>query len=257
MMGKSSDVGLGVSVRVVEDVSLQELVELFPNKKKTINEKTVELVNEAQSNPEFNGVPFIKSMVQFRGVMEGNECSLVEYINALKFCAFLESSEDSYVEAYKKTFYDREFVKKRANLDTDSVQYKELTSAASRYRRSKLVVDILTQADVPLYLMFQGFRHQAVMLLADRMMNSKLDKDKINAADRLLVHVAPPANMKIEMDVGVKRNSIIDDYEVAMAKMVEKQRELIIGGGDIKGIANAAIRYVPEECDEEECDDGK
>ena len=35
---------------------------------------------------------------------------------------------------------------------------------------------------------------------------------------------------------------MIDDYEMVMRRMVEKQKELIAAGGDIKQITNASIK---------------
>ena len=59
----------------------------------------------------------------------------------------------------------------------------------------------------------------------------------------MLVHLADPMEAKIELDIGVKKDNVIDDYEKAMKMMVEKQREMIEQGADVKSIANAKIVY--------------
>jgi len=77
--------------------------------------------------------------------MVRNKASIKDYLNAIRFCAYLITMDDNYTEAYKKVFGDRDFVKERMHLPTDDPRYKELTSAASRYRNtSKLVTEILT-----------------------------------------------------------------------------------------------------------------
>ena len=78
------------------------------------------------------------------------------------------------LKAYRKTFSSREFVKSRAFSPTDSDKYRELTTAASRYRRSKLVVDILTASQVPLHMLFTGARYKVLGVLLDRAENSRL-----------------------------------------------------------------------------------
>ena len=108
-------------------------------------------------------------------------------MNAIRFCAYLITMDDNYTEAYKKVFGDRDFVKERMHLPTDDPRYKELTSAASRYRNtSKLVTEILTLSQAPLDLMFMGARYKAIGVLADIMENGRFDRDKINAAKELL-----------------------------------------------------------------------
>ena len=126
-------------------------------------------------------------MVTYQSVLQKAKVGIKEYISAIRFCAYLISMDDNYTEAYKRTFYDRKFVKDRMTLDTSDPRYGELTSAASRYRRSKLVVDILTLSQVPMELMFAGLRYKAVGVLANVMMNGKYDRDRIAAAKELLM----------------------------------------------------------------------
>ena len=126
-------------------------------------------------------------------------------------------------------------------LPVDSVEFKALASAASRYRKSPTVIKILAQSEVPLYLMFQGYRYKAVEVLADRMMNAKYDRDKINAADKLLLHLKPPEEVKIELGLDTKVNDIVTQYREAIMGMVKSQKDLIAKGGDVKAIANAPV----------------
>jgi hypothetical protein len=216
-------VGLQVVKKDEDDLTVEKLKRLFPKKKSTITEKTVEMIRAANTDPEFDGSRFLDELAHYQGCMVRNSASMEQYIDALRFCAYLESEGDNVTEAYKKTFINREFVQNRLNVPTSSVAYAELTSAASRFRRSPLVVDILTQADVPLYLMFQGFRYKAVQVLADRMENAKFDKDKISAAKALLENVKPPENIKMELDIGVKENNALQDLNDQLAEIANRQ----------------------------------
>lgn len=227
------------------EVSLEKLKELFPNKKNTLNQQTVDLINAAQQDPEFDGVSIISSMMTHKGLIDKHSASMAEYVNAVRFCGIMQSDyKMTATEAYKRVFFDREHVQKclkEADGDTSSSAYRELTSAASRYNKSPLVVDIMTQADVPLYLLLGGLRFEMSLALANEARTAPLAKDRIAAMDKFLTHVKPPENIKLEMDIGVKKDSIIDDYEQAMAKMVAKQKELIALGANVKDIANASI----------------
>ena len=200
-----------------EEVTVARLKNLFPGKKGTITQETADIINHTQNSPEFDGHKMINNMVSLQGVMSKNSSSMVEFIDAIKFCAFLEA-DDNFIEAYKKTFSHRDFVQARMEADTVSPQYKELSSAASRYRKSPIIVDILTQANVPLYLMFQGTTYEAVNVLATEMVEAPYAKDRISAAKAILEHVKPPENVKIELDVGIKENSAVQNLQDQLAQ---------------------------------------
>jgi hypothetical protein len=137
--------------------------------------------------------------------------------------------DDNYTEAYKRVFFDRDFVQERLGVATNSKEYGELTSAASRYRRSKLVTDILTLSQTPLDLIFAGHRVKAIGVLADRMENGKLDKDRIAAADALLKHTTPK-DFKIELDMGFKQDSATQNLMDQLAAISQRQKELLTNG---------------------------
>lgn len=233
--------GLGIVKKAKSELTIEELQKRFPSKAKTITDETVELINAANADPNFNGDEFLNTMYDYENVMYKNKASMKDYITALKFCAYLESEGDNYTEAYKRARATDQFVIERLNVDTDSDQYKELTYAASRYRKTPMVRDILTQADMPLYLMFQGARYKAVKTLADEMLTAAYSKDRINAADKLLTHVKPPENAKIELEIGPAQDSIIDKYEAMISQLVQTQKQQIAEGGDLKSITNIDI----------------
>jgi hypothetical protein len=160
-----------------------------------------------------------------------HKASIREYIDAIRFCAYLVTLDDNLTEAYKKTFYYRDFVKERMNVDTKSVKYAELTSAASRYKRnSKLVADLLTYSQAPMEIMFLGLRYKAVGVLADVMMNARQDRDKINAAKELLAATKGPETQKIELDIGVKENSAIANLNEQLSVLAGRQKMLLEAG---------------------------
>jgi len=199
-------------------ITKEDIQRSLPSRKSAITDEIVEIINKAQTEPEFQGESLLQSATTYEKVMTQNRVGIKEYINALRFCAYLVSMDDNITEAYKKVFSDRKFVQDRMNISTSDTKYNELTSAASRYRRSKIVVDILTVSQVPLHLMFTGYQYEAVGVLYDTMKTAKLDRDKINAAKELLAATKAPENMKIELDVGVKENSAVQQLNDQLAQ---------------------------------------
>lgn len=233
--------GLGIIKKTKTELTVEELIHRFPAKKNTITDEVVALINQANNDPEFNGDEFLENMNTYQNVMYKNSGSLSEYINALKFCAYLESDVNNYTEAYKRARANDQFVIDRANLPKDSTGYRELTNAASRYRKTPMVRDILTQAEMPLYLMFQGARYGAVAKLVEEMEDAQFSKDRISAAKAILEHVKPPENTKVELDIGIKQDNIIDRYENMITDLVEKQKQMIAEGNDLNEVTNISI----------------
>lgn len=213
-----------------EVVTLEQLQKALPSRKNSITQEVVDIINDSVNDPTFQGESLLQTATTYESVMIKHKVSIKDYLNAVRFCAYLITQDDNYTEAYKKTFYDREFVQARLGVSTSSAQYGELTSAASRYRKSKLVTDILTLSQAPLDLMFMGARYKAIGVLATLMETSKLDRDKIAAADKLLQHTAGSPNMKIELDVGVKENSATQNLMEQLAVMASKQKTMLEAG---------------------------
>lgn len=211
-------------------LTISDIQKRFPSRKNTITQEIVDIINESQNEPEFQGESLLQSAITYEAVLTKNKASIKEYLRAIKFCAYLISMDDNLTEAYKKAFFDREFVQARLDANTSSVAYNELTSAASRYRRSKLVVDILTLSQVPFELMFTGYKYKAIGILAQVMNTAKLDRDKINAAKELLA-ATKSDNIKIDLGVEIKENSAIQNLNAQLAQLAANQKRLLESGG--------------------------
>lgn len=225
------------------DFTLETVKENFPAKKRTITQELVDIINEASNDPMFNGDEFMRSLVDYQSCMIDTGNSMREYINAIKFCAYLESEDNNAYESYKKARKHDPFILERKDDPVDSPGYNAIVAAASRYRKNPLVRQILTQSDMPLYLMFQGSRYKAVALLAREMEDAAYAKDRINAADKLLGHVKPPENMNVELQVGQTQEVIDVQEELAkqMAQIAMNQKILIDQGLDIRDVQNIGI----------------
>lgn len=210
-------------------VTKADLQNAIPDRKNAITDELVDLINQIQTEPEFQGETMVQTMITYQNALKGARVSMRAYVNAIRFCAYLVSMDDNYTEAYKRTFYDTDFVKVRANVSTSDPRYAELTSAASRYRRSKLVVDILTLSQVPLDMLFAGYRYKAMAVLAETMVTAKLDRDRIQAA-RSVLEMTKSDTIKVDLDVGVKESSAVASLKTQLAEMAAQQVALLNSG---------------------------
>jgi hypothetical protein len=211
-------------------LTVEDVKRAMPLKKGAVTQEAVDIINASMNDPEFQGESLVQTASTYEAVLKGARASVPEYLNAIRFCAYMTTNTSNYTEAYKKVFADRDFVKQRVNLPTDDPRYTELTSAASRYRRTKLVVDILTASQVPLDLIFTGHRYKAIGVLANIMENGKYDRDKINAAKELLAATKGSENVKIELDIGMKEDSAVKQLNDQLAQMAARQKAMLEAG---------------------------
>ena len=225
------------------DITKEELISRLPEKKGTITDEIVAMVNQANSDPAFSPGEFIRTMVDYKDIMLNNRGNMEDYINAIKFCAYLES-EDNATEAYRKARANDEFVSSKVGCDTESAEYRALTHVASRYRQSKLVRAILSQTDMPLYLVFQKSRYQAVQVLHDEMLNAPYSKDRISAAEKLLTHVKAPENVQIELGIGMdsESKSIQQSLNDQLMVVAARQKQLLEQGVSIADVQKLGVR---------------
>ena len=228
-------------------ITKEELQNAIPDRKNAITDELVDLINQIQTEPEFQGETMVQTMITYQNALKGARVSMRAYVNAIRFCAYLVSMDDNYTEAYKRTFYDTDFVKVRMNVGTSDPRYAELTSAASRYRRSKLVVDILTLSQVPLDMLFAGYRYKAMAVLAETMTTARLDRDRIQAA-RSVLEMTKSDVIKVDLDVGVKESSAVASLKTQLAEMAAQQVALLNSGttslkelGGLKPVEDAEI----------------
>lgn len=216
---------------IIKRLTVEDVQKAFPSRQGTITEELVEMINSASNEAEFQGESLMQTMVMYEKLMLNNKASVKEFVDAVRFCAYLVTMEDNYTEAFKRVFYYRDFVKNRLDAEPGSIKYNELSSAASRYRRqNKLVNDLLLYSQAPMEIMFLGGRYKALSVLQDTMVNAKLDRDKINAAKEFLAATKGPENMKIELDVGVKENSAVTSMMDQLRVLSAKQKEQLEAG---------------------------
>ena len=212
-------------------ITLDDIKAAVPSRKNSVTEELVEVFNASTDEPEFQGEPLLQTAMNYEKLMIDTKSNVRDYVNAIKFCAYLMADEDmNYLEAYIRTFKYRDTVSSRIGAATGSKDYIWLTSSASRYRKSPLVVKILTVSQIPFDLMFAGMRYKAIGVLADQMYNAKFDRDRISAADKLLLHTTGAEKHQISLEISSNESSAVDNLQAQLLEMATTQRELLLAG---------------------------
>ena len=250
---------LGVVKKDVNLVTKEELLKAFPEKSKTITDELVDIINQAQEDPQFDVLTMFDQMISYKDVMINSSGSMLEFVNAIKFCSYLEACDDNFTQAYIRTFSHRDAVKSRMSMPTGSSEYKQLTSMASQYRRTPMVISILTISDAPIRLLTRGMQFKALNVLKDEMFSAYHSKDRIAAADKLLVHARAVEDKSSRMEISIgmnnestkQHNAVLDQLQL----IAVQQKALLDQGIDIGQVQQLGIKrseYIEEEIEEGE-----
>lgn len=233
---------IGIVNKPATEVTMEDMKRLFPKKKESITEELITIINDANNNPFFSGDEFMNNILTYKDVMEKQKASLKDYLAAIRFCAYLESEDYNLTEAYKKSHCHTEFVRERLDSPTNSAEYKQLTNAASRYRKRPLIVQILTQSQLGLHLMFQGEQYRAINVLSDIMVNGRSEMARVAAAKELLANTKAPETHKIELDIGIRNESAMESLNAQLAQFaMQSMEQLRSGQVDLKTLGSMKV----------------
>ena len=205
-------------------VSIDYLRNIFPNT--PISNDDVIKINKIIDNEEEDINLFLQNIINYRHLIENEDCSLLDFINAIKFCSY-QNIGLTPTQSYEKTFsYDSSI--QQLVLSSNMKDKQSLELKAMSYAKSKLVLKITQASDIPFNLLFQGIRQKAIFMLKHIAETASSDKNKILALSKLLEHTAPQENININLNLDSKKEeSPIDKYKKALEKLSNDQVKLI------------------------------
>jgi hypothetical protein len=225
-------------------VTKQEIMEALGRDKTTITDELVTTLNTIILDEPEVGSLVRENFLTYGGVLQSGRFSVDSYLNAVKFCSYKLMNMTNQ-DAYKMTYPDRYENLRIRYVDVEGLSEDEFEKKVSSYvyavAKSQLVVNILSQVQIPTKLLNMGLLQEAINVEATLMRSAKSEIVKEKAANTLIQYLGQEEENKIQIDIGVKKDDIIEQYEVAMKKMVEEQLVQIKDGADVKQIANAAV----------------
>ena len=222
-----------------------DLATVFPTKVvKGIPDETLDTWNQIIDDPDF-GMNYRDNFMSYARVIEEGRFSIQEYMNAIVYCSHRHLG-DNCAEAYKRTFPT-----KVASWDARGLPESTRSKYISAFNTSKLVKLIMEQSAVPFYLLNQDVAQQAINRLAYLVFNADSEKVQCDSANALLNHLKKPEAAAIDINIGIKKGSTMDDLFNTMAKLAQSQLETIQQKGmSAKDVAAMAIIEHSEHADE-------
>lgn len=210
---------------VIADVLTgDQLKAALPDKvKKSVNPSLIAKINKTLSEPELYE-NYRDNLLSYGKVMMEGRFKVENYIDAVKYVSH-KMMGNTNIDAYSRTFPE-----KITRFAKEGVVSKDIASYVSAYNKSKLVNLIYEQTMVPSWILNQDLHQKALNVQAELMTTASSEKVRTDAANSLLTHLKRPETQKIELDIGVKEDSSIDQLRKATLKLAAAQREALQAG---------------------------
>lgn len=224
----------------MDALTVDQFKQALPDKvKKSINQELIDQINKTLSEPELFE-QYRDNLLSYAKVMQDGRFKVSEYVNAVKYVSH-KLMGCTNIDAYSKTFPD-----KIQRFAVQNVAPKDIASYVTAYNKSKLVNLIFEQTLIPSYVLNQDLYQKALNVQAELMVTANSEKVRTDAANSLLTHLKPPEVKKVELDIGVKEDSSINQLRQATLELARQQR-LALEAGQVLAKDVAHSRVVPAE----------
>lgn len=226
-------------------LTVDEFKAALPDKlKKSVNPAIHQKINDLLSDPDLCET-YRENLMSYTHVMKEGKFQIEKYIDAVQYVSH-KLMGCTNIDAFSRTFPE-----KIKDWTTRGVESKDIASYVTAYNKSKLVNLILEQTLVPTWVLNQDLFQRALNTQAELMMSAKSEKVRSDAANSLLTHLKQPENQKIELDIGVKKDSSIDALRQATEALVAQQRQALQAGAlNAQQVAHSPVTIEGETVDE-------
>jgi len=211
--------------------------------KKSINPAVIAQITATLADPDMYET-YRENLLSYANVMADGRFKITGYISAVKFVSHKLMGKTD-LAAFTVTFPE-----KITDWTTRGVVGKDIASYVSAFAKSKMVCLIMEQSLIPSWVLNQDLYQKALNVQADLMMTANSEKVRTDAANSLLTHLKMPETQKVELDIGIKKDSSIDALRQATFALAEQQRQQIVTGiSSAHTIAQSAIIIEGERVD--------
>ncbi len=185
---------------------------------------------------------YYRDIITYSSVLLEGAFRLEDYFSAVRYVGFKLTGNTNQL-SYMKTFPHR--YQRLVNMGKSD---DEISNHVAAYHRTMLVGKILEQGVVPLYISHQDIAHEALASMVRTMQETMSDRIRIDAADRILLHLKIPEVAKVQLDLNIKEDDSIKELRSATLSLVKQQKEMLEAGVmNVKQVAHSKI-LIEGEC---------
>lgn len=226
-------------------LTIDQFKQVVPNQfKASVSQELIDQINKTLADPDMFET-YRDNLLSYAHVMREGKFKMEDYINAIKYCSH-KIMGGSNVDAYVKTFPD----KYQAMLSAGK-NAKDISSFVTSYNKNKLVNLILEQSMIPSWVLNQDMYQKALNVQCELMLTASSEKVRSDAANSILTHLKPPEVTKVELDIGLKKDSAMEDLKSTLAELALTQKQFISAGvTQVKDLAQQKlVRVIDHDAD--------
>jgi len=220
-----------------ELLSKAALVAVLPKKcKNTLSSEAIQSINDAiTTDPELRH-SYRENLLGYTDVIKDGKYKIQSYIDAVRYVTYKLMGNNNTI-AYTKTFPDR-----YDRLISQNAEPKDISAYASTYNKNKLVNLIFAQTLVPTHVLNADLHQEAINVQADLMRTATSEKVRTEAANSLLIHLKPPENSNIKLDISNSEDTSLTELKEITRQLALQQKSMLDGNlTDAKTIAESRI----------------
>jgi len=206
-------------------LTVEQFKQALPSQfKASVNQELIDQINTTLADPNLYET-YRDNLLSYSHVMRDGKFKMSDYILAVKYCSH-KIMGASNIDAFVKTFPDR-----YQSYLANGTSSKDIASYVTAYNKNKLVNLILEQSLIPSWILNQDLYQKAINVQAGLMMDDTVShKVRSDAANSLLTHLKPPEVQKVELDIGIKKDGVMDDLKNVLTELALKQQQYIAAG---------------------------
>lgn len=205
-------------------LTAEQFKQVVPNQfKACVSQELIDQINQTLADPDMYET-YRDNLLGYAHVMREGKFKMEDYINAIKYCSH-KIMGASNIDAYVKTFPD----KYQAMLSAGK-NAKDISSFVTSYNKNKLVNLILEQSMIPSWVLNQDMYQKALNVQCELMLTANSEKVRSDAANSILTHLKPPEVTKVELDIGLKKDSAMEDLKHTLTELALKQQQFLGAG---------------------------
>jgi hypothetical protein len=216
-------------------LTLDELKINLPSHLKTVaSQELVDKLNQISTVPEM-AENIRENFLSYTNVLKDGRFKTEDYLNAVAYVSYKVMGFTN-LDAYKRTF-----PKRYTDLVARGASDKDISSFVSAYNKNKLVNLVFEQTLIPIHILNQDAVQKAINVQVQLMTTANSEKVRADAANSILTHLKAPETKKIEIDLGVKETSGMNELRGMLSELATKSLDLIAQGVTTKDIAHQAL----------------
>lgn len=210
-------------------ISEDEIREALPKHlRSSVSSVVIDRINEVLLDSDLRE-NFTQNFMTYTKVLSEGRFSMDEYINAVTYVSYKLIGLTNQ-DAFKQTF-----PAKYHRYCSEGKSAGAISSFVAAYNKTKLVNLIYEQTLIPTHVLNAHIYQEAINIQADLMRHAKSEKVRSDAANSLMTQLKRPETTKIELDVGIKQSSVIDELRDAVNALTAQQRTAIQSGSVTAG----------------------